>query len=57
MISKIIPLFLQDEKWYKYDDKKLEYVLTEEGKNNKDVLKSFNDFNDPVFDGEMYEQF
>jgi len=57
MITKIVPLFLQDEKWYKYDDKKLEYVLTEEGKNDKEVLKSFNEFNDPVFDSKMYEQF
>lgn len=55
MISAILPLFLQNEKWYKYDEKKFEYVLTEEGKNNKEVLKSFNDFNNSTLGVIQYE--
>ena len=38
------PLFLKNKSWYKYDDELFKYVLSEEGKKNPEVVKSYNDF-------------
>lgn len=38
------PYFLKNKKWYYHDEKAWKYRLTEEGKKNKKVVESYNEF-------------
>lgn len=37
-------LFLENKKWYYYDEDELKYKLTKEGENTPEVKKSYEDF-------------
>lgn len=44
MTIDYIPKFLEDEKYAEYDLNTGRFKLTEEGKRNKEVVESFNEF-------------
>jgi len=38
------PYFLKNEKWYYHDEKAWKYRLTDEGKKDEKVVKSYEEF-------------
>lgn len=49
------PYFLKNEKWYYHDEEAWEYKLTSEGKKNKKVVESYNEFYDPKSDDNVID--
>ena len=43
-MMQLEPYFLKNEKWYYHDEKEWKYKLTPEGKKNKKVVQSYNEF-------------
>lgn len=38
------PYFMKNKKWYYHDEKAWKYKLTPEGKKNKKVVESYNEY-------------
>lgn len=38
------PYFLENDEWYFFDEKKWKYKLTEKGKKDENVVKSYKNF-------------